>query len=190
MLLFWLAWERFASWQARLQPVRPGALVRYRPTTHHGPPVALADGTVVQAGDRIVELHLDNEALLRLATSPDWTPWQALRRIADDLVALVPLEPSAAGNDFVALHGVTLFAGLGGRLRFDTRPLPRTWHARFVRLFLVGLLAIYHPRGWGGAARLAGDGWPGEIWLSAAALRRLAADRAHRARTPSARAPD
>ncbi|MBX5490659.1 MAG: hypothetical protein IRZ14_05835 [Chloroflexi bacterium] len=172
VLRCWLAWERFTCWRAHLQPARPGGLLRYRREFYRGPAVTLGDGTVVRAGDPILELHLDNSALLQLATSPAWTPGRALRLLEDDLRALAALQ----GTPFVALHGVTLLAGPGRRLHFECRPLPRTWRAHCQHLFLAGLLAIYHPAGWHGSARRATERWPAELWLSADALQRVARD--------------
>ena len=62
----WLLWE--AIWTPHLRPLRDGGLIRYSLGRHHGPQVDLQDGATVRRGDRLVELHLDNRTLLRLAT--------------------------------------------------------------------------------------------------------------------------
>ncbi len=187
VLVAWLAWERLASWRAGLRPVRPGAVLRYSLDAYAGPPTRLGDGTALRPGDRLLELHLDNQALLRLATSPGWTPWLALRLIDQDLDALARLAQHEEAGAVVATHAVTLFAAWGPRLGFEYRPLPRTWRWRLVHFFLVGLLACYHPRGWQGAASWGESGWPGELWLSTAALRRRTLGPAERLAKPGSR---
>jgi hypothetical protein len=173
-LSVWLAWERLTSWWWRLRPVRPDGIFRYHLRAHHGPPVLLADGTLVRPGDRLIELHFDNRRLLRLATTPDWTPFVATRLAAEDLRVLDRLLADGKLPEIVALHGVTLFARAGRRLGFEVHTLPRTPGWGLVRYFMVGLLAVYHPRGWEAAERLRWTAWPGELWMSRARLHTLA----------------
>jgi hypothetical protein len=169
-LSVWLAWERLTTWWWQLQPVRPDGVFRYHLRAYHGPPILLADGTLVRPGDRLVELHFDNRRLLRLATAPDWTPFVATRLMAEDLRILDRLLAEGKLPEVVALHGVTLFARAGRRLGFETRPLPRTPGWGLVRYFMVGLLAVYHPQGWEAAERMRRTAWPGELWMSRARL--------------------
>lgn len=169
-LSVWLAWERLTRWWWGVRPIRPGGILCYNVARYRGPATTLADGTPIRPGDRLVELHLDNRALARLTTAGRLSPWSALALAARDLEALA--GPIARGElgPVRALHGVTIFAQAARRLGFEVRPLPRTWVWRLVRFFLLGLLVIYHPAGWARLARLRAEVWPGEVWLSVAAL--------------------
>lgn len=172
VLSVWRAWEDLTNWWWQPRRIRPGGLLKYVPRQHTGPAVVLRDGTVVRPGDPILELHFDNRALVRLATSAGWTPWHALRLIAEDLAELARLVAEQPNGKPVAVHGITLLARPGVRLGFEYRPLPRTAGWALVHYFLVGLLAVYHPRGWRGALRVREHAWPGELWLSRDALLR------------------
>lgn len=180
VLSIWWAWEQYANWRAHARDVRPNSLFRYRLTGYKGLPVTLNDGTVVQASDCILELHFDNRALARYTTSRRWPPWSALRLFSDDMDALACRARAGEFADIVALHGVSLYAPESRWLGCEFRPLPHTWQWRLLHFYLVGLAAIYHPRGWRGADRLREQNWPGELWLSIAKLRQRREGGGHR----------
>jgi hypothetical protein len=69
-----------------------------------------------------------------------------------------------------AVHGMSLFASGLRRLGFRVTRLSDSTMTRLVRFYFVGLLAIYHPMGWRGAARARARGWPAEAWISTATL--------------------
>lgn len=171
ILTIWLAWERFTRWRMAPRPVRPGAILCYIPSRYSGRPLRLRDGTVVRHGDLLIEVHLDNPVLLRESLARGWRPWLTIRILAEDLDALARRVAAGELGDVRAVHGVSLLAAESRRLGFEVHPLPRTWRWRLVRFYLVGLAALYHPRGWRGSRHLQAR-WPGELWLSAAELRR------------------
>ena len=167
----WLGWERLDLWRTArrygLPYAQPGSITRYAPKTYAGPPLVLRDGALVRPGDRILELHLDNRAILRLATtSRQWPSWIALRLFAEDLDALARRVRDGEFEGVAAIRGLTLLTVPARRLGFDVRPLPRTWGPRLLHFYLVGLVAIYHPHGWRGAAYMRQAAWPGEVWMS------------------------
>lgn len=178
VLSVWILVERLTAWRQRIRPIRSGAMLRYALGRHRGRQVALRDGTVIAAGDPIVELHFDNHRLVELGTSGT-SPWPFLQQARGDLAELERLLASGAIPDVKALHGLTLFAAAGTRVGFEVRALPKTWRFALERFFLAGLVVLYHPAGWKAAIRHA-PRWPGEVWMGRAAL-------AHRyggARTP------
>lgn len=176
VLTVWLAWERFTRWRLALQPARPGAILCYTLARHAGRPVRLRDGTVLRRGDRLLEVHLDNPVLLRESLARGWRPWLTIQVLGEDLDALARRVAAGELGDVKALHGVSLLAWESRRLGFEVRPLPHTWRWRLVHFYLVGLGALYHPCGWRGSRALQ-TRWPGELWLSAAELRRRAVER-------------
>ena len=188
VLSVWLGWERLTSWWWRPRALRPGGVFLYRLTVYRGRPVTLEDGCAVHRGDWIVDLHLDNRGLLQAATEESRTPWSLLRAAREDLRTLASLVNARELGDVRAVRGVTLFARAGRRLGFEVRPLPPTWYARLQRFFFVGLLAVYHPRGWQAAERFRERGWPGETWMSRERLLHLYAVR-REAATPAAGEP-
>ena len=202
-LSFWLFWEWLNRTIYHPTPAQPGAFFRYVLSRHQGGTVTLADGTVIADGDPIAEIHLDNAEVARRLTSGErgsrvssWV-WVAMRQMAADVSVLA--VPGRLPAEVKALHGVSVLASATRRLGFEVRPLPKTLGNDFVRLYMLGLLRIYNPRGDVRLAQAEPDAYPAEIWLSRRALTerhgeaRRAADRAlpnSRRQTPgSARPP-
>ena len=166
ILRFWVLWE--ALNRPRSRPVRPGSVVRYRLSRHRGPPIALEDGVVVGRGDPILELHLDNLTLLELARRGHFDPFTTLQRGVDDLRVLARmLVEGAIGGPVRAVHGLTPFATILRREGFELHPIRPTAGARLTRMYMAGLLALYHPDGWSRVTPERAARWPGEVWMSA-----------------------
>lgn len=173
VLKVWLWWERSYLRRHRVRALTPGSAFLIEERRHHGPPVALPDGTQVRSGDRIVELHLANQSVSADATSRGWSPFQTLTATSADLALLARLVKRGILGDVHAVHAVSLIAPALGRVGFTVWPLRDTWHTRLLRFYLVGLLAVYHPDGWRGARRARIRAWPAEAWMSLAALERV-----------------
>lgn len=162
-----LAWERLTLRIHRVDQIRPGGLFLFRIQSYRGPPVRLADGTVIGRGDRIVELHLANRRLPALRQECGYSTWKLVHELRSDLAALGGLIARREIEPVVALHGVSLIGAAGATLGFEVRELPHTWRTAFIRYFGTGIDAVYHPAG---LARLAGrvrERWPAEVWMSA-----------------------
>jgi len=170
LLAVWLSWERLTELVWRPQSVRPGGFFRYRIVRYRGPTMILADGTRIEPGDTIVELHFDNRRLLQLWLAGASLPWELLRLAREDLAELACRIARGELGEVRALTGVTLFARAGRRLGFQVEPAPPTWYTRLQRFSYVGLIAIYHPLGWRMAERYRERAWPGRAWMSRASL--------------------
>ncbi len=169
-LTAWRLWEKFTDWRDRPVPVREGSLLRYALRRHSGPNLVLSDGTEVRRGDLIAELHLENQELYRrLSTDGEAAPWRLLRNAHQDLAALDGILPAGV----VAVHGLTLVHPAARRLGFEVRPLPESPGSRLVRFFMMGLLAIYHPRGIHRVQSITERDRPAEVWLSRRRLTHL-----------------
>lgn len=175
VLAVWTAVERFTSFSSGVVDVREGGLLRVSRARHHGAPVELRDGTVVCAGDPVLELHLANERAGRLGA--EISPWMLLRMLRDDLRHLAAEVAAGTFGEPLALHGTTLLAAAGPRLGFERLEAPRTPGLRLHRFFFAGLVALHNPSGWQAAARKA-KRWPAELWLSRSELLRRYGTRA------------
>ena len=166
VLTVWIVWNQILEWVWRPQRICPGGILRYRLAHHWGRLLVLKDGTRVSFGDRVVELHFDNELLRQVAGAPDWSPWETIERIDADLEALAPLVSSGRLARARALHGVTLFASPGRRLGFELHPVPHTWSWSLQRFYMISLLPIYHRNGWREFDHMRRSRWPAELWMS------------------------
>ncbi|MDW7982635.1 MAG: hypothetical protein RMH81_07470 [Thermomicrobium sp.] len=170
VLAVWLGWERLTEFVWRPRHVRPGGFFRYRIVRYRGPVTTLRDGTRIEPGDLVVELHFDNRRLLTLWLAGASLPWEVVKLAREDLAELAARVERGELGPVKALVGSTLFARAGRRLGFEVHPLPPTWYARLQRFFFVGLVAVYHPLGWRMAERYRERGWPGRAWMSRAEL--------------------
>ncbi len=156
VLAVWLAWDRLVSFFMRARPVRPGGLLLYRVVRRHR--------------RRMVEIHVDNRALLEIQRNGRYTPWRALAVARADLRELARIVESGALGEVDGLRGLTLLAPAGPALGFEVRPLPPTWRWRLVGYYMAGLDAVFNP---GGTRRLHRfrSRRPVELWMPGEALR-------------------
>jgi len=166
VLSVWVWWDHFLEWSMHPRAVRPDGVLRFRLAHHWGRRLLLDDGTVVDRGDRVVELHFDNRGLMHSTRAIEWNPWTAMERMDADLDELARLIAAGRLRSVRALHGVTLFASPGPRLGFEVRPVRHNWNWSLQRYFLIGLLPIYHRDGWREFDRMRRDRWPAELWMS------------------------
>lgn len=159
----WLLWE--AIWTPRLRPIRKEGLLRYSLTRHHGHRVQLNDGVTVRHGDRLVELHLDNRTLLRLAGG-GIDSFGTERLGTAEFRELARMIRSGSLGPIAALHALTPFAPALRRQGFELRPVPHTWGYALTRFYMTGLLALYHPEGWAAVTPQRARRWPTEVWMS------------------------
>ncbi|HZC30074.1 MAG TPA: hypothetical protein VE261_01055 [Gaiellaceae bacterium] len=169
VLWVWVAWDALLRRIWRSRYVREGGLVLYRVVRHSGPDVRLADGTIVALGDHIVEVHLDN-LLLPMLAGGGAAPLTALRAFANDIAALRSLASSGALGDVRAIRGTSLLAPATRHVGAEVHPLPHSAANAFVHYFLVGLVALRHPRGWSAASHYRRR-WPAQLWFSLSGYR-------------------
>jgi hypothetical protein len=174
-LLDWLD-----QWVERHEKIRPigegGFILRLRVTHYRGPRLVLMDGTVVDSGDLIGELHLDNHraAALHAEGSGGFRFRHELFRLLPALARDLQARPEY--RTINAICGASLFwrsASLAAKAGFEHRPLPpftRWWLGTWERI----LLASYHPEG----RRRLSKGRRTElrqVWITRRALARFAA---------------
>ncbi len=168
--------ERLDRWRRRIRPVTDGSLLGLELRRYRGPPLTLADGTMVERGARIGVIHLDNRRLRQLGRRE----WQtaALARASEDLDALAArAEGQPPERRPAAYLGVTILTAFARRFGFELQPRTTTlWH-RLEDWYLRGLLARWSPDGRGRLARGHSELRAGRVWLSDRALRKRLAGR-------------
>jgi hypothetical protein len=165
VLRFWVLWEALNRPLSR--PIRSGAIVRYRLSRHHGPAVTLQDGVIVQPRDPLLELHMDNLVLLELARRNDFDSFVGLLQGVADLHLLARmLADGTIRGPVKAVHGLTPYAYVLRREGFELHPIRPTFGASLTRIYMAGLLALYHPRGWEALSPERARRFPAEIWMS------------------------
>ncbi|HJW21612.1 MAG TPA: hypothetical protein VJ506_04195 [Candidatus Limnocylindrales bacterium] len=160
--------ERIDRRRRGIRALRADAVLCVEVRRHHGRTVELGDGTHIRAGDRIVDLHLDNARIAGI-----WEAgWRAAFATADaDLracAAWVASLPPAARP--VAVRSGGLLTVGAARMGFQVGPLRGGFMGALESWYLRGLLARWSRAG---RARLDRGREPlrtREAWLSTAAL--------------------
>lgn len=142
----WTGWERI--W------------LRFHPVTPVGPRSLFGTRRV----DHTLELHLDGASLARMRREPGYSTFKAVHQLREELATVAARVRRGELGEVKAIKGTSLMGEAGGVLGFEVRPLPRNFTNVLKQYFLVGLDAIYHPRGLRAGAM---KRWPVETWMSA-----------------------
>jgi len=150
----WLLWERAFHAIFGLESAIPGddkSFLFYRVTDYRGETVPFADGGALKSGDKIVELHMNNELLYefgRKARSPVQLAIQLIRameRTMPQLAASVLQRADAAS--IKAVIGTSMVNRGVEQFGFTVVELPKGLFAIATRLYLKCLLSVIHPQG-------------------------------------------
>jgi YkoP-like protein len=146
--LDWL--DRWVERHEQIRPIgRGGYIMRMKKARYRGPGFVLTDGTAVNSGDPIGELHLDNQraAALHLEGNGGFRFRQEIYRLLPAIALDLCTCPEY--REINAVYGVSLFwrsTALMSKTGFEQRPLSpftRWWLGTWERI----LLASYHPQG-------------------------------------------
>lgn len=153
MQKIWLLWEKLAGWGMKLgcDYVLEFGICKVMVKRHTGEAIDCEDGTRIEPGDRIGELHLDNRQMLELARTlgPDRAALQTARLARASLKRIdEAMETRPELIEVKALVGVTLLhRGLIHGLGFECKPLPSKGFERTSTVYLQTLLRFMHPEG-------------------------------------------
>lgn len=148
----WRRWERFNTGTLMgLEPVVAGrpSIFRIRRSFYRASPVRLADGSQLNPGDPIADLHFVTDALLG-AHAVTRGPVQLaayLARLAEDSLHVLAdfVTQTEAYRDVVAVHGITIIHRGARRLGFTVWDLPPGFRRSFLSLYLRAFLSTMHP---------------------------------------------
>jgi hypothetical protein len=166
MLVVLPRWEKLSRRFRHLSKI-PGSrlgVLRFRLRPFRGAAVVLPDGTRVEPGELVAELHCDNSVIFDLVKR-DQNPYRATR--ADLRLLAAWLDFSDPMGRIRAFRGVTMLGPAAARLGCFVLDRPPGFKARIDRWYMIGLLLIYTT---GGMERLnRGTSLrthPREVWLT------------------------
>jgi hypothetical protein len=175
--LAWAAFERLFAWYWRLDDITASGdeMLRVNKVRYRGEPVELADGTLVQPGDALCELHLNRRAIARINAEATTRIGQgmAFRRALTRALRLLAeyVEGERKYRDVVALRGTSMFYESAHRAGFERVELPPNRWYRLMNWHLGRLMARDHREG----EERRGERYrrlrtPGLVWMSRRAL--------------------
>lgn len=148
----WQGWEKFVLRLSRIEDVledgRP-TLFRLALRRYRGQQLRLPDGTTLQKGDMVGELHLNNDALQKISNNVEPTrlgllalkkTFQSLPTLAKWIAANPRYRKIKAITGLTILHRGSQFLGFSA---FDVPPLASC----LTRWYEGLLLMIFHPAG-------------------------------------------
>ncbi|MFG1731795.1 YkoP family protein [Paenibacillus sp. 843] len=149
----WMMWERIFSFISRF---RSSHISRFGICTvmikkHRGKCIVCEDSTVIQNGDLVGELHLDNETILKLIRSegPDRAALKIARLARKSMLQICrAYEDQSEFSKVSALVGITLLhRGLTHGLGFEHQAMKPDLFQKLTTSYLRMLLSVMHPDG-------------------------------------------
>ncbi|MEC0310625.1 polysaccharide deacetylase [Paenibacillus lautus] len=149
----WMMWERIFSFISRF---RSSHISRFGICTvmikkYRGECIVCEDSTVIQNGDLVGELHLDNETILKLIRSegPDRAALKIARLARKSMLQISrAYEDQSEFSKVSALVGITLLhRGLTHGLGFEHQLMKPDLFQKLTTSYLRMLLSVMHPDG-------------------------------------------
>lgn len=147
----WMIYEKGFHILFRLRPVGQGHFFNYRIRKYSGPPLDLSDKQTLRSGDKIMEIHFENQMLFDLGMNSKSTLQIGIRIIREMEHALPEMARELAkapkGNEVKALYGVSMIHRGAESLGYRTFELPRGFFAWTTNIYLRILIRVIHPSG-------------------------------------------
>lgn len=152
MLILWIKWERLFNRLFYIQPIdknQPFLNVRVR--TYWGKTIQLLDGEKIKRGDRVLELHLNNEMLFKMGINSRSSIHLAIQmiRTTEQLLpkTLLFILNHPKYEEIKGLYGVSMIHRGTKQFGFTVIDLPRGLFFFLTKIYLRLLLLVVHPQG-------------------------------------------
>ncbi|MGC9064781.1 MAG: YkoP family protein, partial [bacterium] len=173
-MYFWEIWERIYFRLAHMIELDDTeSILHFSVNTYKGKPLRLKDGTVLEKGDKFVELHLLNREISDILGRHN-SLMGASKEIERRLIfSLGKVLEYIERNEIPvkAMHGITVLYRLAEKKNFDIfdfNPLVRF----FINIYEKLLLVIYHPLGFNRLKTKGRKLIPKSIWISLKSLKK------------------
>ncbi|WP_213519298.1 YkoP family protein [Paenibacillus montaniterrae] len=153
MQVAWLAWESGFDYISRFRSshISHFGICKVMIKKHQGKSIVCADSTIIDKGDLIGELHLNNKMILTMIKSQgsDRTALMTARLVRKSMKQISEAFTSQPEfSEVRALVGITLLhRGLTHGLGFEQQPMKSGLFQRVTTAYLRLLLSVLHPEG-------------------------------------------
>jgi peptidoglycan/xylan/chitin deacetylase (PgdA/CDA1 family) len=173
-LYIWEIWERIYFRLAHIIELEDSeSILHFSINTYRGKPLILKDGTLLERGDKFIELHLLNRKISDILGRHN-SLMGASKEIERRLIfSIGKILEYIERNDIrvKAMHGVTVLYRLAEKKNFDIfdfNPFSRF----FINIYEKLLLVVYHPLGFNRLKTKGRKLIPKSIWISLKSLKR------------------
>ncbi|BCJ87779.1 polysaccharide deacetylase family protein [Effusibacillus dendaii] len=147
----WMKWERLFDKCFHLQPIDPSnPLLKVRVRTYRGQTIRFENGEEIHTGDRVAELHLNNEILFKYgahARSPLQLAIRLVRLTEQVMPKAAQLLKHPRFQDVKGFYGISLINRGPDQFGFRILDLPKGVFTFATRIYLKILLYVMHPQG-------------------------------------------
>jgi len=151
VVALWMAWEKVFHVVFRLRPVGDAHFFNYRIRKYSGPELELRDDHRLRSGDRIMEIHFENQMLYDMGMKSKTSLQLAIRIIREIEKTLPDMAREVAsipgGEKVKALYGVSMIHRGSESLGFETFDLPKGLFSWSTNLYLKFMISVIHPAG-------------------------------------------
>ncbi|RUS48630.1 polysaccharide deacetylase family protein [Cohnella sp. AR92] len=148
-----MLWEKLFHLVFRLKPIASGDFMHYRIIRYNGDELQLQDGGRLKRGDKLLEMHFNNERMFELGMNAKSSVQIAIKIIREVQKALPDVAREIKRIDLAGeikgTYGIsTINRGADG-LGFETFALPDGLFSKMTNWYLKLLMSIIHPEGGG-----------------------------------------
>lgn len=152
VVALWFLWEKLFHLIFHLHTANAqDPIFHFRSRPYHGETVELSEGTMLQAGDQVLELHFDNRKLFQIGMKSKSTVHLAIQMIRQVEKALPEIAQYVVDHpelhDVKALYGVTMINRGPEKFGFIVTDLPKGFFSSSSRIYLKFLMRVIHPDG-------------------------------------------
>jgi hypothetical protein len=141
----WIAWEHLFARLAGALPITEN--IHIVPYKYSGPPRRRDGVTVLQRGDRCLDIHFNSEVLYTLPGHAG-ARWGSLISYSSDDMALIARRlRDGEFPDVRAVTAITLFHRPATRLGFRADPIEPAWRRRFFTWYMGLIKRVYQGAG-------------------------------------------
>ncbi|MGG1663118.1 polysaccharide deacetylase family protein [Brevibacillus sp. NRS-1366] len=152
LISLWMKWEKIFHMVSGMKPIDVNnQFLHVRVRIYRGKTIRLADGEEIRKGDRIAELHFDNELLFTMTTSSRSSIQLAIQmiRATEQLLPKILrlLRSHPTYQNVKGIYGVSLVHRGAKQLGFSVIDLQKGPLSLFIKAYLRILLIVVHPQG-------------------------------------------
>jgi peptidoglycan-N-acetylglucosamine deacetylase len=152
LVYLWMKWEALIHTLFAIKPLdQKDSFFYVRVRKYYGKTLHLSDGKRIEKGDKVVELHFNNEFLAQMVSTcstPIQLAVQMVRlteQFLPQLLAFILQHPE--GGSIKGLYGISVIYRGSRQLGFTVQDVPNRLFARICQFYLRLLLFIVHPQG-------------------------------------------